>query len=107
MIPLLILYIPIFDMVLITFLRTREGKVHTVREWIEYAGKDHISHRLVALGLSPLRAVLFIIYANLILGGIAVLTYRFSMMFVAAIALCCTVLISLFIIRSLHGRYLT
>ena len=34
--------------------------VKGLKEWIEYTGKDHLHHRLVALGLSEPQAVLFI-----------------------------------------------
>jgi len=75
-VPVLVLYVMIFDMILITVLRIAEGKVRNVREWIEYAGTDHLSHRLVAMfGMSRLRATAAIVYACLLLGGTAVFVY--------------------------------
>ncbi len=50
-VSLLILGIPILDMILITVLRVKEEKVRNLKQWIDYAGKDHLSHRLARLGL--------------------------------------------------------
>jgi len=56
-VPVLILGVPILDMILITVLRIKENKVRNFREWIEYAGKDHLSHRFMRLGLGTRGAV--------------------------------------------------
>lgn len=56
--PILILGVPILDMLLITVLRIQEDKVKTLQQWIDYAGKDHISHRFMRLGLGQRGAVL-------------------------------------------------
>jgi len=56
-VPVLILGIPILDMILITVLRVKEDKVGTLKEWIDYTGKDHLSHRLMRLGLGERGAV--------------------------------------------------
>lgn len=55
--PILILGVPIVDMFLITVLRIKENKVRNLKEWIDYAGKDHLSHRLMRLGLGKRGAV--------------------------------------------------
>ena len=47
MIPVLVLGIPVLDMTLVTISRLRRG----VNPWTT-AGKDHLSHRLVQLGLN-------------------------------------------------------
>jgi len=58
--PLLIFWILIFDMVHITVDRILTGKVASIRQWLEYTGKDHLHHRLsYALGGNK-RSVLFI-----------------------------------------------
>lgn len=59
-VPVLILGIPILDMVLITILRIKENKVRNFKEWIDYTGKDHLSHRLMRLGLGKRGAVFFL-----------------------------------------------
>jgi UDP-GlcNAc:undecaprenyl-phosphate/decaprenyl-phosphate GlcNAc-1-phosphate transferase len=50
-VPVLILFIPIFDTTLVTVVRKLSGRAAS------QGGRDHASHRLVALGLSERRAV--------------------------------------------------
>ncbi|HEX5707269.1 MAG TPA: hypothetical protein VFX96_08235 [Pyrinomonadaceae bacterium] len=50
-VPVLILFIPIFDTTLVTVVRKLSGRAAS------QGGRDHMSHRLVALGLSERRAV--------------------------------------------------
>lgn len=52
--PMLVLLIPIFDTCLVTVARKLSGRP------ISQGGRDHTSHRLVALGMSERRAVLMI-----------------------------------------------
>ena len=59
-VPLLILGVPVLDMILITVLRIKEDKVSNLKEWIDYTGKDHLSHRLMRLGLGERGAVFFL-----------------------------------------------
>jgi UDP-GlcNAc:undecaprenyl-phosphate GlcNAc-1-phosphate transferase len=70
--PILILSVLIFDMIYITIARVWDGRVRNFKEWIEYTGKDHLHHRLVALGFSETQTVLliYLIAACLGLGGI-------------------------------------
>jgi len=63
MIPIFVLGIPVLDMTLVTISRLRRG----VNPWTT-AGKDHLSHRLVGLGMSHRRAVVSI-YALCALSG--------------------------------------
>ncbi|MGH8760906.1 MAG: glycosyltransferase family 4 protein, partial [Burkholderiales bacterium] len=44
--PLLIFGVLIYDMIHITAERIATGKVVSVKEWLEYVGKDHLHHRL-------------------------------------------------------------
>ncbi|NOT48734.1 MAG: hypothetical protein HOP17_13420 [Acidobacteria bacterium] len=53
-VPVLILFVPIFDTTLVTILRKMWGRKAS------QGGRDHTSHRLVALGLSERSAVLMI-----------------------------------------------
>jgi UDP-GlcNAc:undecaprenyl-phosphate/decaprenyl-phosphate GlcNAc-1-phosphate transferase len=55
-IPVAVLSVPIFDTTLVTFVRSLAGRR------ISVGGRDHSSHRLVALGLPERRAVL-VLYA--------------------------------------------
>lgn len=68
LVPILILGVLIFDMIYITLFRIASGKVSTFKEWIEYTGRDHLHHRLEALGLSKRQAVLFIYSLSIVLG---------------------------------------
>jgi UDP-GlcNAc:undecaprenyl-phosphate GlcNAc-1-phosphate transferase len=53
-VPILVLFIPIFDTTFVTILRKLSGRAAS------RGGRDHTSHRLVALGLSEKRAVLLL-----------------------------------------------
>jgi len=66
--PLLVLGIPIFDIIYTTVSRVRNGSVASVREWLEYTGKDHFHHRLMKLGLGVEQTVGFIVLLNVCLG---------------------------------------
>jgi UDP-GlcNAc:undecaprenyl-phosphate/decaprenyl-phosphate GlcNAc-1-phosphate transferase len=66
LIPVLLLGVPIFDTTLVTILRKLHGRPAS------QGGKDHTSHRLVALGFSERKAVLFI-YGVCILLGVSAL----------------------------------
>lgn len=65
MVPVLILWVPIFDTSLVVLSRLRRG-IHPFT-----AGKDHLSHRLVARGMAPREAVLSIYLFSGMLGMVA------------------------------------
>ncbi len=65
-IPLLILAVPIFDTTVVTISRLRRGVP------ISSGGRDHVSHRLVRLGLSVRQAVATIYIVAALCGGAAV-----------------------------------
>ena len=44
--PLLIFGVLIYDMIHITVERVATGKVRSIKEWLDYVGKDHMHHRL-------------------------------------------------------------
>lgn len=97
--PLLIFGVLIYDMIHITVERIATGKVCSVKEWLDYVGKDHLHHRLeralgsrqasvamiflltICLGLSamalrhagPQEAVVLLLQAGLIVAMITVL----------------------------------
>jgi UDP-GlcNAc:undecaprenyl-phosphate GlcNAc-1-phosphate transferase len=64
-VPTLLLAIPIFDTSLVTVVRKLSGRA------ISQGGRDHTSHRLVALGLSERRAVLLLWGLSAAAGGVA------------------------------------
>lgn len=67
-IPILILSVPIYDMTFTTGARIITGKVASFKSWLEFTGKDHIHHRLEALGLTRGWVVLTICFLNMAIG---------------------------------------
>jgi len=67
--PVLIMLMPIFDTTIVTISRRLNGRP------LSQGGKDHSSHRLVALGMSDRRAVLTL-YALSITAGVLALIVR-------------------------------
>src|SRR5262249_1720268 len=59
---------PVFDFAYILIARILKGETRTVRQVVEHCATDHLSHRLVWLGFSQRRAVLFIYMMALALG---------------------------------------
>jgi UDP-GlcNAc:undecaprenyl-phosphate GlcNAc-1-phosphate transferase len=83
--PALILMIPIFDTCFVTITRKLSGRP------ISQGGRDHTSHRLVALGMSERRAVLML-YGFAAVSGVLALMVRLletsiALLFVPAFAL--------------------
>ena len=68
-VPALVLFVPIFDTTFVTVLRKLWGRKAS------QGGRDHTSHRLVALGLSERSAVLML-YGFAILAGVIALLVR-------------------------------
>jgi UDP-GlcNAc:undecaprenyl-phosphate GlcNAc-1-phosphate transferase len=68
-VPILILFIPIFDTTFVTLLRKMAGRAAS------QGGRDHTSHRLVALGMSERRAV-WMLYGFAALSGVLALLVR-------------------------------
>lgn len=106
--PILILGIPIFDMTYTTLARVRRGVVRTVKEWLEYTGKDHFHHRLIHLGMSVPEAVGFILLVNLCL-GMAALVCRYTASGLGSVLLLFQTLLFFIVIVELMllGRELT
>ena len=69
-VPVLILFVPIFDTTLVTVARKLWGRKAS------QGGRDHTSHRLVALGLTERSAVLMIYGFAIIAGILALLVSR-------------------------------
>src|SRR3989475_7935161 len=78
-VPILVLFIPIFDTTFVTILRKLSGRAAS------QGGRDHTSHRLVALGMSERRAVLML-YGLAALSGVLATTVR-QMKFDVSLAL--------------------
>jgi UDP-GlcNAc:undecaprenyl-phosphate GlcNAc-1-phosphate transferase len=69
-VPILVLFIPIFDTTFVTVLRKLSGRAAS------QGGRDHTSHRLVALGMSERRAVLMLYGFAALSGLLAILVQR-------------------------------
>ena len=65
-VPIMVMMVPIFDTTLVTLIRILSGRKASV------GGKDHTSHRLVLMGFSEKRAVLFL-YGTAAVSGLAAL----------------------------------
>ncbi|HKO62566.1 MAG TPA: hypothetical protein VJV03_15480 [Pyrinomonadaceae bacterium] len=68
-VPILVLFIPIFDTTFVTILRKFSGRAAS------RGGRDHTSHRLVALGMSERHAVLML-YGFAALSGLLALVVQ-------------------------------
>jgi len=68
-VPILVLFIPIFDTTFVTILRKLSGRAASK------GGRDHTSHRLVALGLSERRAV-WLLYSLAAFSGFLAVSVR-------------------------------
>jgi len=69
-VPILVLFIPIFDTTFVTVLRKLSGRAAS------QGGRDHTSHRLVALGMSERNAVLMLYSFAALSGLLAILVQR-------------------------------
>jgi UDP-GlcNAc:undecaprenyl-phosphate GlcNAc-1-phosphate transferase len=88
MVPVLVLGVPLFDTTLVTLSRIRRGIP------ISRGGKDHFSHRLVALGLTKREAVLVLYLIQCALGVAALVVMqanRFEGYMVGLAVLICAV----------------
>ncbi len=72
-VPALILFVPIFDTTFVTILRKLWGRKAS------QGGRDHTSHRLVALGLSERNAVLMLYGFAMLAGAIALFVRELEM----------------------------
>ncbi|MDT8375499.1 MAG: MraY family glycosyltransferase [Mariprofundaceae bacterium] len=66
--PLLIFSVMIFDMIYTTIARIHRGDVKSLREWVEFVGRDHLHHRLMAFGCTPAQATLVVVALTFLLG---------------------------------------
>ncbi len=70
LIPMLVLGLPMLDTATVALARARRGRS------VLRGGRDHLSHRLVALGIPPGRAVAILVGVQLAMGALAVLVGR-------------------------------
>src|SRR4051794_14108460 len=72
-VPVLVLCVPIFDTTFVTVMRKMAGRAAS------QGGRDHTSHRLVALGLSEKHAVWMLYAFSIAAGSLALLARRASL----------------------------
>lgn len=72
-VPVLILFVPIFDTTFVTVIRKLWGRKAS------QGGRDHTSHRLVALGLSERTAVLMLYAFAIVAGGLSLLVSQLEL----------------------------
>jgi len=77
--PVLMLLVPLFDTTFVTIARTVAGRS------VAQGGRDHTSHRLVAMGLSERGAVLMLWGIAALSGMVAVLSYRYGLPYTATL----------------------
>jgi len=73
--PLLIFGVLIYDMIHISVERVATGKVRSIKEWLDYVGKDHLHHRLER-ALGSRQASVAMIFLMTICLGLAALALR-------------------------------
>jgi UDP-GlcNAc:undecaprenyl-phosphate GlcNAc-1-phosphate transferase len=93
-VPILVLLIPIFDTTFVTILRKLSGRAAS------QGGRDHTSHRLVALGMSERRAV-WMLYGFAALSGLLAMLVRETSLDISL-----AVIIGFTILLTLLGVYL-
>jgi len=103
--PLLIFGVFTYDMIYITADRVASGRVRSLRQWIEYVGRDHLHHRLAEVLGRPEHAVLFIYAMSCALGLGATLLLRTASSLSAVLLLVQAVVILLMVtILERRGR---
>ncbi|MBI4574894.1 MAG: undecaprenyl/decaprenyl-phosphate alpha-N-acetylglucosaminyl 1-phosphate transferase [Planctomycetes bacterium] len=75
-VPCLIMTVPLFDICLSTVLRIVHGRVGGVLDAILYCGRDHLAHRLMALGYSKTHSVLLLYLMAAIAGALAIVVHK-------------------------------
>jgi UDP-GlcNAc:undecaprenyl-phosphate GlcNAc-1-phosphate transferase len=92
--PVLVLAIPIFDTAFVSVMRWFSGRA------VSQGGRDHASHRLVAVGLSETAAVLILFAISIASGSVAFVLYRVGFsyaLFMAALLVIGLVLFGVFL----------
>jgi UDP-GlcNAc:undecaprenyl-phosphate GlcNAc-1-phosphate transferase len=73
MVPVLVMGVPLFDTGLVTLSRLRQG-----RNPLTNPGRDHVSHRLVAAGMTRRESVLTLYSVSFLLGLLAIFVTQAS-----------------------------
>jgi UDP-GlcNAc:undecaprenyl-phosphate GlcNAc-1-phosphate transferase len=99
LVPVLLLALPVLDTTVVTFARVRHGRS------ILSGGTDHISHRLVGLGLSTGVAVATLVGVEVVMAAIAVAYGAAAMPFWAAVLAGGVTMVALAVVASQADVY--
>ena len=102
--PALILGVPLFDIAFVSIGRVVTGRVHSVREWLAYTGKDHIHHRFEALGLSKAQSVMLIYFVSATFGLSAMLLENASTRIAVLVVVQATCVLAIMAVLEVVGR---
>ncbi|HEV7487125.1 MAG TPA: hypothetical protein VGQ65_15715 [Thermoanaerobaculia bacterium] len=89
-VPILVLFVPIFDTTFVTVMRKMAGRAAS------QGGRDHTSHRLVALGLSEKHAV-WMLYALAVSAGMLALLARHASIDVSLVGIATFIIVLTFL----------
>jgi UDP-GlcNAc:undecaprenyl-phosphate/decaprenyl-phosphate GlcNAc-1-phosphate transferase len=89
-VPVLVLFVPIFDTTFVTVMRKLAGRAAS------QGGRDHTSHRLVALGLSERHAV-WMLYTLAVSGGLLALMARHAAIDVSIVIIATFIIVLTFL----------
>jgi UDP-GlcNAc:undecaprenyl-phosphate GlcNAc-1-phosphate transferase len=89
-IPVLVLFVPIFDTTFVTVMRKLAGRAAS------QGGRDHTSHRLVALGLSEKHAV-WMLYTLAVSAGLLALVVRHASIDVSIVVIAAFIIVLTFL----------
>lgn len=79
-VPVVILFVPLYDLFFTTLMRWRRGVVRTLVQAIQLSAKDHLSHRLVSrFRLTHMQAVLFLYLAGALWGLMGLIILHLSL----------------------------
>ena len=104
--PVLIFWVLIFDMFYITIDRIAAGKVASIRQWLEYVGRDHLHHRLAAVLDSNVKSVVFIFVLNGCLGISAVVLRHAGLLEASLLLVQALLLVLMISVLERFGRFL-
>jgi UDP-GlcNAc:undecaprenyl-phosphate GlcNAc-1-phosphate transferase len=89
-VPVLVLFVPIFDTTFVTVMRKLAGRAAS------QGGRDHTSHRLVALGLSEKHAV-WMLYTLAVSAGLLALVARHAAIDVSIVVIAAFIIVLTFL----------
>jgi UDP-GlcNAc:undecaprenyl-phosphate GlcNAc-1-phosphate transferase len=89
-VPVLVLFVPIFDTTFVTVMRKMAGRAAS------QGGRDHTSHRLVALGLSEKHAV-WMLYTLAVSAGLLALVARHAAIDVSIVVIAAFIIVLTFL----------